>query len=375
LLESGEVHGYEYAMVLQSMGEVACAQRQFDDALRYFEKALDEFHGIGNRRGETEILLLKGEVYNSRSERPLAIKVLKQARRIARSISAIDLVIRANRTLGSVMKYINSDHACRYLSMALTQAESCKMKLERMNIHRELVLYYKLASDPAKALYHFEQSMELQEEIFTENAGRQLRNFEILRNVDQYRKQIATLQEQGERMRRELDERERIFAELASRIVEKHELIERVERAFTQRIRLSAPGMADVLRDLRGTIRSLEDTRVNWEDLAKTFLMGNRRFLHRLTSRAPDLTEKELQVCVWLRCMESTVDIAEKMFVTEKMIYNHQDKIRAKLGIVVKRGESSAKQFENLKTFLLKLDVSEDESDNTWKPYFPSELS
>ncbi len=359
LFEQRGVRGYEYAVVLQSIGEICCARKRFVEASRYYSAALKEFKSVGNSNGQAEVYLRVGQLYITRENYRKAIQVLEKSLNIGKAQLARDIIVRANRMLGSATMHSDPDKARDYLSLALTQAVECGMKAERMNTHRELSRYHKLMSHPADALYHIEQFIELQQEIYAENRERDLRNAEILNKVARYRKRVQELETRVQSMQRELEEKNRVFAVLSARIIEKEEFVASVEKKLEKIIRFGTPERGELAQYLLDAIRTLDSTKHDWEYLAEKFLLVHQRMLDRLISLAPSLMAAELQVCVLVRLGFSAGRIGEILRPgekgAEKWAFNHRQRIRGKLGLANQKGIS-------LETFLLKLDVGEDES-------------
>jgi DNA-binding CsgD family transcriptional regulator len=314
--------------------------------------ALEEFKGLDDRNGEANIFLHIGELHIARGKYRDAVASLQQALTISQSISAMEIVVRANRAIGSAMMHINSARARRYLSRALLLAEEHSMKLELRNIHRELSSFYKLVGRSTDALLHFEKFYALQREIFTEEADRRLKNIEVMHRVEEYKRSLSELQSRVHEIQYELEEKTRELVDLASRIMEKQDFVSLVERGLEKIIAASPEKREGVARDLLESIRRIDNTDDDWDELVQKFLLVHRVFAERLTSIAPGITPMELKVCVLLRLAMTAKQIAEVLGIEPTTVFNHQQSIRGKLQLINR---------ENLKTYLLRLDVSNDE--------------
>ncbi len=353
--EAVGVRGYEYAVVLQGLGQVYAAEDKLHAAARCYRDALREFKSCGHHNGQAEMLLLIGELHHARKKHEMACQFFRKGRSIGEKVSAADIVVRANRGIGSAMMHVDSAVARECLKKALLQATEYGMKVEQMQIHRELSSCYKLANDPWAALSHLEQFVALRDEIFTEQADRQLRNNEILHNVEQYRDRVRTLELANEDMRAKLVANERMFAELFARIMEKQAFVSRVEDELGRLVKSGPAEKAALAAELLKLIRTFGDTEQDRARLAEKFLLVHQNLLAKLLALAPDMTATELQVCVLTRLTMTAKDIAPILDISAKVVSNHHDSIRRKVKLAPR---------ENLKTFLLKLDVGAEDGDS-----------
>jgi tetratricopeptide (TPR) repeat protein/DNA-binding CsgD family transcriptional regulator len=352
LFEQARTRGQMYGVVLQSVGEVCAAQHKSLEAVDYYTAASAEFLECGNVIGEAEVQVLLGELYGADGDSRRAVAHLEKGLNLARSIAAGEIIVRGNRALGTAFMHSDSTRAREYLTRALGLAEDYGMKLEQQNIHRELASYYKLIGESTPALSHFEKFHGLQKEIHTENGERQLRKFEILHRVEQYKQSLCEMEGKVQQIESELEEKTRELASLAVRIMEKQEFIKLMEKGLNRIIKAKIDHKDILARELLDSIHRAGDIQSDWEDLTKRFLSVHREFAERLMQAAPGITPMEFQVCVLLRLSMGAKQIADVLNIEPKTVFNHQQSIRRKLNLINR---------ENLKSHLILFEATSDE--------------
>jgi tetratricopeptide (TPR) repeat protein/DNA-binding CsgD family transcriptional regulator len=346
LFEESGTHGYMSAVAHQSVGEVCAAQRKFAEAAAYYDRALTEYRGASLVAGEAEVYLLLGEIAIDREDFSGAVDMLKKALSLAMSISAEELIVRGNRALGTAMMHVDSKHAPRYLKQALLLAEQYGMKLEKQNIHREFSTYYKLIGKSTDALLHFEKFYALQQEIFTENADRRLKNMEIVYQVEQHKRSVLEMKARVNQIENELEEKTRELGGLAEHIMQRQGFIKLMETGLTKIINADPDHKDGQARALLKSIHALDTTESDTNELVRKFLIVHREFAEKLLAIAPTLTPAELQVCVLTRLAMSAKDIGNLLETTSKTVNNQATRIRVKLKLASR---------QNLKTYLIQL--------------------
>jgi len=346
LFEETATKGYMYAVACQSVGEACAAQRKFTEAVACYEQALTEYRRSGLVAGEAEVQLLLGAIAIERRDFHGAIGMLKKGLTLATSISAEELVVRGNRALGTAMMHTDSKRTSHYLKRALLLAEQYGMKIEMQNIHQEFSTYYKLIGKSTDALLHFEMFHALQREIFTENADRRVKNMEIIHQVEEYKRSALELKARVEQIQTELEEKTRELGELAGRIMQRQEFIRLVETGLTKILAATPDHKDGHARDLLKSVRALDTTQTDAEDLVQKFLIVHREFAEKLLAIAPTLTPAELQICVLTRLAMSAKDIAHLLDIASRTVNNQSASIRTKLKLTPR---------QNLKTYLIQL--------------------
>lgn len=351
LFEVSQTRGYMYAVACQSVGEACAAQKKFTEAATYYDQALAEYRDSKIVAGEAEVHLLLGEMVIAREDFNGAVDMLKKGLSLAMSISAEELVVRGNRALGTAMMHVDSQQAPRYLKRALLLAEQYGMKLEKQNIHREFSTYYKIIGTSTDALLHFEKFHTLQREIFTEDADRRLKNMEIVYQVEEHKRSVLELKAKVDHIQTELEEKTREMAELAEHIMQRQEFIKLVETGLTRIITANPEHKDDHARDLLKSVRAIDTTESDTQELVRKFLIVHREFAEKLLAIAPTLTPAELQICVLTRLAMGAKDIGNLLNIASRTVNNQSASIRAKLKLEPR---------QNLKTYLIQLGVLKD---------------
>ncbi len=350
LFEESGTRGYMYAVACQSVGEACAAQKKYAEASACYHQALTEYRGSGLVAGEAEVQVLSGEMEIARGDFNAAVDMLQKGLALARSISAEELIVRSNRALGTAMMHVDSKRAPRYLKRALLLAEQYGMKIERQNIHREFSTYYKIIGKSTDALLHFETFYALQQEIFTEEADRRLKNMEIVYQIEDHKRSLLELKAHVNQIENELEEKTRELAGLAECIMQRQGFIKLVETGLAKII-AADPDHKDVhAHDLLQSVRTHDTTASDAEELVRKFISVHREFAEALLAIAPTLTPAELQVCVLTRLAMSAKDIGNLLNVASRTVNNQSASIRVKLKLTPR---------QNLKTYLIRLGVAE----------------
>jgi DNA-binding CsgD family transcriptional regulator len=151
----------------------------------------------------------------------------------------------------------------------------------------------------------------------------------------------------------ELEEKTRELAEFAETIMEKQEFVRLVENGLNKLLAAQPERKDSLARDLLKSIKAAGDTRRDWDELTRKFLLLHQSFAERLLQVAPNMTVAELKICVLLRLDMESKGIADVLQVAVKTVRNHRQNIREKLPL---------EEGENLKKYLMLLDASDEDA-------------
>lgn len=336
LFEQINKRGYEYATVLQSLGEVHSAEQRFEEALLFYNNAMTEFAKAGDKTGESQVRLLQGEARIAMKQYKKATAILKKALNMAKSVSAADVIVKAHRALGMAMLHTDSAQSKEYFLKALLLAKDHSMKLELVNIHREMANFYKTTGESSEALLHFERYHTLEREIFNEKAEKQLRNLQVLNEVEQYKASLQESQHKISELEIELRHKTEELAELANRIFEKAQFVQYIQRGLERIVELSQGESRKAAIELLDSIDKQSHLSTDKKKFSQKFSELHTDFIRLLSLKFPQLTQMELKICTLLKMQLSNKEAAEILNLSVRNIENHRYRIRKKLKLKTK---------------------------------------
>jgi signal transduction histidine kinase len=177
---------------LQNIGSVYLSDKQYDNSLTFFLKALDVYQKHGFMEFEAAILNNLGALFGTMEQYQTAIEYFTKA------IDLHEKLGRRNRdSLANVLcnlaeayfKIGKSDLAINYLLQALSIAEPIDAKHRLFEIHDGLYTVYKELKDYPKALYHHELFMKYKEQVYSKEANEKLQRMTIVHQVETLKKE------------------------------------------------------------------------------------------------------------------------------------------------------------------------------------------
>ncbi|WP_291118344.1 helix-turn-helix transcriptional regulator, partial [Flavobacterium sp. UBA6135] len=71
--------------------------------------------------------------------------------------------------------------------------------------------------------------------------------------------------------------------------------------------------------------------RKEWENFEKNILQSHEDFVHRLTNKYPNITSKDIKLCIYLKMNLSSKEIAPLMNISYRGVELHRYRLRKKL--------------------------------------------
>lgn len=150
--------------------------------------------------------------------------------------------------------------------------------------------------------------------------------------IEKKEKEVIKLRNQN--LEAEIGYMDKELANLTMNIIQRGEALGKIKEGINK----SMEGIKDTelksnFKQLTRIIRSAEQTNDDWEKFNIHFNHANENFFLRLKKEHPDLTQKELQLCAFLRMNLSSKEIAQLMHVTAKAVEVSRYRLRKKLKI------------------------------------------
>ncbi len=174
------------------LGNIYFKQEQYDEALRYFRKNLQEseFDTVINIMGINGV----GKVYYKTRRFEEAYKYLSDALAQSLTINNVEVQISCHYYLGRIyMDEGNYRKAQASLSQSLELAEQYMRRHDVMSIHETLSVLYDQMGDVPKAFHHLKTYEQLKEDIFRQTTYNKLRNLQTRQQIElaQKEKEVA----------------------------------------------------------------------------------------------------------------------------------------------------------------------------------------
>lgn len=136
-----------------------------------------------------------------------------------------------------------------------------------------------------------------------------------------------------EKIRRELESKERELVSFLMEISQKNETLQYARKQLDQLVEKSDKDSGKILKQVIVHIQSALHTSGSWDNFRKYFEQINPDFFRRLKESYPDLSEKDLKICSYLRLGLSTKEIAVLQNITFESAEISRVRLRKKLSL------------------------------------------
>ena len=148
--------------------------------------------------------------------------------------------------------------------------------------------------------------------------------------IEKKEKEVIKLR--NENLEAEIGYMDKELANLTMNIIQRGEALGKIKESINKTIEgLKDNELKSNFKLLVRIIRSAEQTNEDWEKFNMHFNHANENFFFRLKKQHPDLTQKELQLCAFLRMNLYSKEIAQLMHVTAKAVEVSRYRLRKKL--------------------------------------------
>ncbi|MFP9115917.1 histidine kinase [Flavobacterium sp. RHBU_3] len=154
-----------------------------------------------------------------------------------------------------------------------------------------------------------------------------------------HRTQIMEVEHQAEmKLRQQEFERHRLETEVQTKASEvagkslsiaKHsEMIESIQEALD-----AEKDAAKLVTRIKKIIKTSSISKNEWQSFEKNLVKSHEEFVTRLTAKYPELTSKDIKLCIYLKMNLSSKEIAPLMNISFRGVELHRYRLRKKLGI------------------------------------------
>ncbi len=203
------------AQVLDSIGKGYLLSGNTEQALNYAQQSLELDRAIEYRRAEAEALGNIGKIWIAAGDVNQALSYFQQSLKLSqargyRQFEAATLldIGRAQLSTGA------QDRALDVLKEALAVADDIGSKPVLAEIHKTLADIFEQAGDLAASLDHYKQFHTLQEAAVNEMATLRLNGLQATHEAETARQQTEIYRLKNVELQQEIQERERLIAEL-----------------------------------------------------------------------------------------------------------------------------------------------------------------
>jgi len=122
-------------------------------------------------------------------------------------------------------------------------------------------------------------------------------------------------------------------------IAKQTEMIERIETILS-----SEHDAGQMRSQIKKAIKSNSINKNEWQIFEKNLMKSHEEFVHKITQRFPNLTSKDIKLCIYLRMNLASKEIAPLMNISYRGVELHRYRLRKKMGI---------SKEDNLTTFMI----------------------
>lgn len=294
--------------IIPVLGNIAIAEKAFDEAMFRFSMMLEKCTALKHRRGSALLNLLAGNVEKARHEYLSAVQFYRKAIQFAKEVG--------DKPLLSALHY------------SISQV-------------------YELIDDPSAAILHFKEYHCIEKEIFNENSDKRIKNLQVTHETETALKERNIFKLQSERLKAENDFKTKELSAMALHLVQKNEMLESIrvtaQQIINTREKQSIQLAQKMIRQIEINLR--DDN--SWVAFQRQFTRIHSSFTRTLTDTFPNLTPMELKICLLLKIQLNTKEIASILIISNRTVEDHRNRMRKKFGL---------SKNENLSTFILGLE-------------------
>lgn len=197
------------AVTADRRGGVLVDMGRYSEARETFRRALEMFRSLEDRKGEALVLAGMGRCYLAEGDGREALSRFRESYMIFHSLN--DSRGESDTLTGMARSLAASggrEEALEKLSEALEIAGSKGLKPQLSEIHLELSRIFENDGEYRKALMHLQLHYEQEERRRSERAANRLRNYRVLHNVEEAKREAAILRVENEHLLERIKELE-----------------------------------------------------------------------------------------------------------------------------------------------------------------------
>lgn len=329
-----------------AMGNTPSARENFSAAATIAEESgdIEVMHSIYNSFGVCA--LESGDL-------EYATQLLQQAKNIAERLQSSVKLAQSLVNLAKAMfcrHELTAAFACYHEALSIaTTLQNNSIGLE---IHYGLTALYKHIGDYQNALKHSELYNAAYSAYHDEKQERQFIAMNAVYEVERNRKDMENYRRRVGQLEMLMEHKSRELSVLSMNLLQRSELLATLKgkiRSLMCHAGTTNAPTEEVLRTLESQLDHIEPADADWKTFDQQLSESQLYFTQLLSRNYPLLTRTELRVCVLVKIMMQTKEIAALLGVKETAVEAHRVNIRKKLGLSTKT---------NLRDFFTDLDLA-----------------
>ncbi len=385
---------YSYGCI----GHLYEKRKEFDEALGYQQKALNYYQKDNDKQGMATILENIGSVYEDQEIYALALDYFTQSLKLTQLIGdSLLMIVNINNIGDNYRKTQHYEKAIEWTKKAVELAHRLKDKYQLSSAYKDLSKIYGLSGDYENAYKNLEIGRNLYQDMYTQDASRQLELFQTLfeierknhaiqsfesdrklntiikvtlasslvllgllavviisrqrlkikankeiiaQNAQFYEAQNKLMQAEIEnthlheqRLQTELEAKAKSLTSHTLHIISKNKTLEDIQVKLAE---LLKEGPNDHRKQLKSLVKMIEHNFVqdkDWDDFRQIFEQVHQDFFNRLQHRASGLTPADLRLASLIRLNIPSKDISVVLGISPDSLRIARYRLRKKLNL------------------------------------------
>lgn len=394
--ETGRKNGIAYS--LGCLGRLFEKQQQYDTALRYQRNALAFYEEIKDLQGIATILENIGSIYEDQGNYTAAREHFLRSLNLNEVTSdSLSMIVNFNNLGDCYRKTADYPQAIAYTRRALALAQRLKDRYQVSSAYKDLGKAYNLNQQHAQAYAYLENGRVLYEEMFAQDASKQLALLQTLFETERQNNAIhhlenarkldtvikiallaglslivilaaAIISRQRMKIRRDKEESERnrevyeaqnklmqaelentylreqkLQHELESRaksltshtlhIMEKNKMLEDIQTKLADLLKEDLQEQRKKIKTLLKRIDQSFTHDKDWDDFRNIFEQVHRDFFDKLNQRSQELTPADIRLAALFRLNMPSKDMATVLGISPDSLRIARYRLRKKLNL------------------------------------------
>ena len=390
---------YSYGCI----GRLLEKKKEFSEALTCQQKALTYYQKNDDKSGMATILENIGSIYEDQNDYATALNYFTQSLQLTEVVGdSLSMIVNLNNIGDSYRKTQQYKKAIEWTKKAVELASRLKDKYQLSSAYKDLSKIYGLVGDYDNAYKNLEIGRNLYQDMYAEDASRQLELFQTLFEIERKNHEIQTLKadhklntivkvtlgsslillgmlafvvisrqrlkiranketiERNEKfyaaqsklmhaeienthlheqkLQNELETKAKALTSHTLHIISKNKTLEAIQNKLAE---LLKEGPGDNRKQLKSLVKMIEHNFVqdkDWDDFRQIFEQVHQDFFHRLQEQASDLTPADIRLASLIRLKIPSKDISVVLGIAPDSLRIARYRLRKKLNLI--NGES-----------------------------------
>jgi tetratricopeptide (TPR) repeat protein len=376
------------------LGHLYEKRKSYDKALSYQQQALTYYEKSSDQLGMATILENIGSIYEDQENYSVSLDYFTKAFKLNESTrDSLSMIVNINNIGDNYRKTNQYDQAIAWTKKAAELAARLKDKYQLSSAYKDLSKIYNLVGDYENAYKNLEIGRNLYQDMYTQDASRQLALFQTLFEIERKNHSIQQLEsdqkissivkitmgssfaliamlagvvisrqrlkikrdkdilDQAEtknklmlaeventhlheqRLQQELDTKSKALTSHTLHIISKNKMLEDIQQKLTDFLK-EANG--DQRKPIKSLVKMIEHNFVqdkDWEDFRQIFEQVHQDFFKRLQRVANELTPAELRLAALIKLNVPSKDIAVVLGISQDSLRIARYRLRKKLNL------------------------------------------